>query len=252
MKVLAIGNSFSDDASSYLHQIAAAGGTRLDVVSLCIGGCPLQLHWENALSAQKVYGALVNGQETEGPVSLPETLENGGFDAVTLQQGSILSGKADTYYPYIENLFHYVRAMSPGAEILVHQTWAYEDGYERLSEYSNSSETMFVRLEAAYALAAERLGALNGAPVRVIPCGATMRAARQNPVFASVCGDGNPYSLYRDGFHAGLVYGRYLLGAVWYETLTGKSILPNGFAPAGAEADKIALLKEYAHKAARG
>lgn len=251
MKVLAIGNSFSDDATTCLHAIAAAGGERLDTVSLCIGGCPLQLHWENALSAQKVYGALVNGEETEGLVSLPETLENGAFDAVTLQQGSILSGKADTYYPYIENLFHYIRALNPDAEILIHQTWAYEEGYERLSEYENSSETMFERVKAAYALAAERLGALNGAPLRIIPCGAAMRAARANPVFGSVCGDGNPCSLYRDGFHASPVYGRYLLGAVWYETLTGKSILPNGFAPAGAEADKIALLKEYAHKAVR-
>jgi len=251
MKVLAIGNSFSDDATSYLHQIAAAGGTRLDVVSLCIGGCPLQLHWENALSAQKVYGATFNGEETEGLVSLPETLENGGFDAVTLQQGSILSGKPETYYPYIENLFHYIRALSPDAEMLIHQTWAYEDGYERLSEYSNSSETMFARVKAAYALAAERLGALNGAPLRIIPCGAAMRAARGDPVFASVCGDGKPYSLYPDGFHASLVYGRYLLGAVWYETLTGKSIANNNFAPAGAEADKIALLKTYAHGAGR-
>ena len=31
-------------------------------------------------------------------------------------------------------------------------------------------------------------------------------------------------SLCRDGFHMSLVYGRYLLGAVWYETLTGQSV----------------------------
>lgn len=251
MNILAIGNSFSDDATTYLHAIAAAGGVQMDTVSLCIGGCPLQLHWENAMNTQRAYGALVNGEETEGLVSIPETLVNGKFDAVTLQQGSILSGKPETYYPYIENLFHYIRAFCPGAEILIHQTWAYEDGYERLSAYENSSETMFERVQASYALAAEKLSALGGSNVRIIPCGAAMHAAGRDPVFASVCGDGNPYALYRDGFHASLVYGRYLLGAVWYETLTGKSILQNGFLPDGAEADKIALLKEYAHKTAR-
>jgi hypothetical protein len=42
MKILAIGNSFSDDATGWLHQIAKAGGVDLKAVSLCIGGCPLE------------------------------------------------------------------------------------------------------------------------------------------------------------------------------------------------------------------
>ena len=63
-------------------------------------------------------------------------------------------------------------------------------------------------------------------------------------------------SLCRDGFHMSLVYGRYLLGAVWYETLTGQSVLDNGYvpcaplAPEGAAVDDKVLdvLRGAAHK----
>ena len=41
MKVLAIGNSFSQDATRYLHQIAKANQFDLKVVNLYIGGCSL-------------------------------------------------------------------------------------------------------------------------------------------------------------------------------------------------------------------
>ena len=41
MKVLAIGNSFSNDAMRYLHGIAKADGVDMKTVNLFIGGCPL-------------------------------------------------------------------------------------------------------------------------------------------------------------------------------------------------------------------
>ena len=40
MKVLAIGNSFSNDAMRYLHGIAKADGVDMKTVNLFIGGCP--------------------------------------------------------------------------------------------------------------------------------------------------------------------------------------------------------------------
>jgi len=249
MKTLAIGNSFSDDATGWLQQIAKAAGIDLKAVSLCIGGCPLSLHWANALNDEREYFVSVNGEGTDEMLSIKEALESDNFDFITFQQGSILSGKPDTYYPYIENLFHFVRAMCPDAEILIHQTWAYESGYERLSEYENSSDVMFNCVKEAYALAAERLGDLNGAPIRIIPCGEAMQAARANPLFTTTFGDGNPLSLNRDGFHASFEYGRYLLGAVWYEVFTGRGIFKNSFKPEGTRDDVIAVLKQIAHMA---
>jgi len=45
MNILAIGNSFSQDATRYLHQIAAADGVTLHVANFYIGGYFLQLHY---------------------------------------------------------------------------------------------------------------------------------------------------------------------------------------------------------------
>jgi hypothetical protein len=51
---------------------------------------------------------------------------------VTLQQASHLSFQYDTYTPYLSNLAAFVRQHAPTARIMIHQTWAYEDGSERL------------------------------------------------------------------------------------------------------------------------
>ena len=47
IKVLAIGNSFSSDATRYLYQIARADKVDMKVVNLFIGGCPLSYHYSN-------------------------------------------------------------------------------------------------------------------------------------------------------------------------------------------------------------
>jgi len=48
IKILAIGNSFSDDAVEYLDELAIADSVPLIVGNLYIGGCSLQRHWKNA------------------------------------------------------------------------------------------------------------------------------------------------------------------------------------------------------------
>ena len=47
MKILSIGNSFSQDAHRWLHSIAKADNYELDTVNLYIGGCSLETHWFN-------------------------------------------------------------------------------------------------------------------------------------------------------------------------------------------------------------
>ena len=53
MNVLAIGNSFSQDATRYLSQIAQKGGDTLSVANLYIGGCSLETHFRNINSIPK-------------------------------------------------------------------------------------------------------------------------------------------------------------------------------------------------------
>ena len=51
IKVLTIGNSFSQDAvEQYLHEIAAADGQELIIGNMFIGGCSLERHYINMLN----------------------------------------------------------------------------------------------------------------------------------------------------------------------------------------------------------
>lgn len=55
MKILCIGNSFSQDATRYLSRIGKAAGTGIKTVNLYIGGCPLKTHYFNVLEDQPAY-----------------------------------------------------------------------------------------------------------------------------------------------------------------------------------------------------
>ena len=64
MNILAIGNSFSQDATRYLHEIMQAGGVPGRVVNLYIGGCSLERHWRNIENEAKDYEYQLNGRAT--------------------------------------------------------------------------------------------------------------------------------------------------------------------------------------------
>ena len=64
MNVLSIGNSFSEDATRYLHEIARADGERVNTANLYIGGCSLETHYKNMTSGDRAYKLQYNGQNT--------------------------------------------------------------------------------------------------------------------------------------------------------------------------------------------
>ena len=216
MNVLAIGNSFSQDATRYLHQIAAADGVTLHVANLYIGGCSLERHYRNMLSAERAYELQYNGQLTGFKVSLQEALLNRSWDVVTLQQSSPCSTDKDAYFPYIAELYAYVKKCVPKAKILIHQTWAYEDGSDRLYNVAHfdTAAEMFAAVEDAYAFAAQAIGA-DG----IIPSGKLFRSLLDNGI----------EKIHRDTYHASLGLGRCALGLLWYRTLTGNSVAGNDF-----------------------
>lgn len=237
MNILSIGNSFSDDAQRYLHQIARAGGQDVLCMNLYIGGCPLAHHAQNCRTDARAYELQLNGFSTGILVSIREALESRQWDVVTLQQVSQESVDYATYQPYLAELSAYVRKYAPNAEQVIHQTWAYEEGSERLTQELGYAawEDMYNDLEKAYKQAAMNLG------VRIIPAGKAMYNALKN---------GIP-TVHRDTFHAKLGVGRYILGLTWYKTLCRGDILNNPFCdfdePVSPE--EIAIAKKSADAA---
>ena len=81
---------------------------------------------------------------------------------------------------------------------------------------------MYNRLSEAYRNVAKQVG------IRIIPCGDIIQELRKREPF--MYGHGG-MSICRDGFHMNVIYGRYLLAAAWYKTLTGNCIFNNSYIP---------------------
>ena len=215
MKILSIGNSFSQDAQRYLHRLAKNEGVEIKTVNLYIGGCPFRKHYLNMLDDNVAYGFQFNGESTGIQVSLRQVLASDEWDVITLQQASGLSLNYESYQPYLTELVKYVKKYCPKAKIYMHETWAYENGCERLEKlgYHNSRE-MYEDINKSYAKAVEEIQA-DG----LLPSGRAMLRASETGI----------EKVHRDTFHASLGAGRYLLALTWYKTLTGKDISQNAF-----------------------
>ena len=215
MKILSIGNSFSCDAHRYLQRIAKKDGVNIKTVNLFISGCSLRTHYLNALQDAVAYAFYFNGEETGLKVSISQALASDDWDVVTLQQASQFSPNFDTYTPYLEYMAEYVKKYCPRAKIYIHQTWAYEDGSERLNKVGyERAEDMFKAIETSYANAAELIKAEG-----IIPCGQAMFNATKFGI----------EKIHRDTYHAAFGAGRYLLGLTWYKKLLGKDITGNDY-----------------------
>ena len=232
MNILSIGNSFSQDAQRYLHEIAKADGFDLQSFNLYIGGCSLSRHYRNMLSAERAYTLEMNGHSTGFFVSLQEALLNRNWDVVTIQQVSQESPDYETYQPYLNELVDYVRLCVPKAKILVHQTWAYEQGSQRLHDFGYADQAdMFRGLKAAYEKAAQDIDA-DG----IIPSGEVLQALLANGI----------EKVHRDTFHASFGLGRFALGLTWYTVLTGRDVEGIAFSGFAEEVtpQQIAIVKK--------
>ena len=235
MKILSIGNSFSQDAQRYLHGIAASAGDVAKCVNLYIGGCTLKAHYVNLFAQNNLYNLSVNGEALNIYVNIREVLLSDDWDVITLQQQSLNSCKFDTMRPYIKKIADEIRFLCPNAKLYLHQTWGYENGSQKLANagYTTMSD-MFFDIRSSYAEAFDFIDA-DG----IIPSGEAMLA---------LCDAG--VKAHRDTFHATLGAGRYLLGLVWFEKLFGKSCIDNTFSDFDEQIDAktLALCKKIAHE----
>lgn len=216
MKVLAIGNSFSEDGTRYLYQIAKADNYDMKVVNLSIGGCPLRLHFANTVENNRNYGMQLNGMVSGFKVSIREALLSDEWDVATIQQVSHASINYDTFQPYLNYMADYIRMHAPKAKLYLQQTWAYEEGSKRLCEELKyeKAEDMLQDVRVSYHKAAEDIRA-DG----IIPSGEVMLEMVKRGI----------EKVHRDPIHAKLGIGRYALGLTWYATLTGNDVMNNPF-----------------------
>lgn len=239
--ILAIGNSFSQDAvEQYLYELFEAAGIKVVVGNMYIGGCTLKTHWSHAQSGEGAYAyrKVTDGVKREQKgVSLATALADEKWDIVTLQQASGYSGEYDSYKPYLAEMIAYV-ADKTDAALWFHQTWAYAQSstHKAFPKYGNNQMTMYGEIMQAVRQAV----ADNTAIVGVIPSGTAIQNAR-----TSFYGD----TYNRDGYHLETTYGRYTAACAWFEALSGRSVVDNPYAPSVVDPTAAKIARLAAHKA---
>ena len=223
MKILSIGNSFSEDAHAYLHALASQRGIDLETVNLAIGGCSLQTHWSNITNGNANYLLGINGAEWEKElVSIEQILKSDTFDVITLQQVSGYSGEYESYQPYLNDIIAYVLKHQPSASLYLHRTWAYEidSDHGDFPRYHKNQEKMLEAICNATNQASKETNA------KLILSGNVIQALRNNVAKFDYKNGGD--SLCRDGFHMS-DYGRLAVALTWLATLTGTPVEPMTF-----------------------
>ena len=131
LKVLAIGNSFSQDAMQMLYEIATKEGySEVVVGNLYDSGCTLAEHVQNFAENKGAYGYNTNTMGrwmSQSGQTLLAGLQAEDWDIITLQQGSPDSGIVETYNEDIQKIIDYVNQnkTNPNAKLYWHMTWAY-------------------------------------------------------------------------------------------------------------------------------
>lgn len=153
LKLLAIGNSFSNNATKYLYDIAKAEGIENVIIGrLYIGGCSLETHAANAAAdaAEYTYYKNTEGKwvTTSGKVTMLHGILDEDWDLITMQQASLYSGREETYNEDLRYLIDYVEAnkTNPNAKLLWHMTWAYRQDSTKsgfTGNYENSQMRMY-------------------------------------------------------------------------------------------------------------
>lgn len=227
IRVLAIGNSFSEDSiEQNLHLIAREKGTPMVIANMYIGGCSIDRHVNNIRGDIADYRYTkfdVDGNKTiTHNVALSQVIEQEPWDYISVQQVSGSSGYPETY-SQLGELVEWIRANAPQAEVVFHQTWAYssDSGHGDFARYERNQQKMHSMICSAVAQECPKVGIKT-----VIPTGPVVQALRD------ASGD---YNLTRDGFHLTYGLGRYAAALTWYRILTGSSVIGLQYRPDGSD-----------------
>jgi len=230
IRILTVGNSFSNNACTYLESIAGSvPGCKIKIEKASLGGCSLQRH----ASLIDTCEMKSNAKPYSEKYCLKDLLQMEKYDFITIQQVSTSSFKVETYQPYADKLIAFIRQHAPQSEIVVHQTWAYAANSQRLKDWGMSRQEMHRGLTESYFKLAATYG------FDVLPSGsAFIKATSLNPSIDLW----NP-----DRYHANM-NGCYLSGCVWFGKFFGISPGKVNFIPEGMTAETAEFLRKTAEK----
>jgi hypothetical protein len=267
LRLFSVGNSFSNNATRLLPELAKSGGHELIIGRAVTGGCSFERHW-NAVEA-----FLANPDDPKGRIysgkSLWDNIRTDTWDVITVQQYSLHSTDYSTYQPFADKLHAHLRKLQPQAEIVIHQTWAYRRDAARFGQvekgkHAADQREMWEKSRAAYWRLESDLRA------RVIPTGDAFWRVdsdpkwgyKVDPIFDLKAPVHPALPDQRNSLHVGYrwnaekkfsmdanhanVAGEYLGALVWYGFLFNESPERLTFVPPGVAPEFAVHLRQVA------
>lgn len=223
--ILAIGNSFTEDAMTYLYDVVSSTGIK----NICLGylyrgGAPLHTHVNNLLEDVPYEFFRINQNGTwkeKNVLTTKQALDFWDWDIISLQQSSGESGLKKTYFDDIEIMVSQIKKyLRRPIEFIWHQTWAYSllSTHDHFKYYDYSQKTMYSGISEAI----QQVIIPSQHFYRWIPAGMLIQQLRKKYQEAHIT---------RDGFHLSLHLGRYAVALLWFKKLTGLSLDQVTFVP---------------------
>ena len=233
VSILTVGNSFANNALTYLTQITeSVPGHEITITRANLGGCSLERH------VNLIRECVDNPDSKPYPdgFCLKDLLVRDNYDFITIQQVSTLSFKPESFYPFADILHSFIKEHAPHSRVIIHQTWAYSPNSPRLSEWNISREEMHDGLVMSYKKLAEHLN------LDILPSG--------NTFYISYLKRPDIDLWAKDGYHAS-PNGCYLAGCVWFGKFFEISPKKVRFVPDDISPETAKFLRKVAAKEVR-
>lgn len=287
IKILAIGNSYTNNSTQYISKIAESMGLNIKAASLYKDGCMLHQHiqfYENyetmghdayyAAEASKRYIHLsVNGVANTSILSIQEAIASDDWDFIVMHQAPNSCDDLEKYWteekPDLVTLYNYIQAElkknnNTKCEIVLNQGWSFSHEMSINNNYKwypvnyKNTRDFFLKIEETVAAAAAIVQREKGldAPLDIIPSGEAMQLAKDEFGFGDTYGPAG--SLYADFIsHLSDPIGCYMIGNLWLEKFTAKAGFPVDcrnatYIPAGLSAENATILRSIAHEVISG
>ena len=258
--VLMIGASFNSYFVQELYALGQAAGIDIRVCNLYYSGCPLEKHynwWVGGKSNYQYYETFHDGRKLSPNVSLEWGLAQHEWDFISLTEGSTKILGADLTEQYFEDsrqywqpLYDYLFEQFPDTQLLWQNSWASQVAdHQKEGSALSTIEDQRDRTQVMEKYGNLICGYYNDGQT-LLQCVPTCRA------WQNVRDEGYDFlccRLYKtnnvsgvahggDGYHDGDIGGgQYLNACIWFEIVTGKSVIGNSYV---AEYDTTATLAD--------
>lgn len=252
LKVLAIGNSYTEDLTAYLSALIGSSGANIPLSKLCVytltqSSSSLQTWVNNYESGTTKTISRAAGSITMGTTSgtVAQLLAQ-DWDVVIMQQLSTYANRYNTFNPYLTKMIGYIRENCTNQQVAIawQSVWSYKEGHTAGGVTYGDSEERWAEICAA----TKQMMHKDGIDI-IIPTGTAIQNARAYQVLNPTFNAGNTGEVTRDGTHLEFGVGRYIAACTFFQTLIapmfGVSVLGNSAVHAITQSEQTSAQNVY-------